>query len=52
VRDYLLSKGVGDELMTVVGYGETKPIADNATEEGRLQNRRVVMRRRDCDEPK
>jgi OmpA-OmpF porin, OOP family len=52
VRGYLLSKGVGDERMTVVGYGETKPIADNATEEGRLQNRRVVMRRRDCDEPK
>jgi OOP family OmpA-OmpF porin len=52
VRDYLLSKGVGDERMTVVGYGETKPIADNATEEGRVQNRRVVMRRRDCDEPK
>jgi hypothetical protein len=51
-RDYLLSKGVGDERMTVVGYGEAKPIADNATEEGRLQNRRVVMRRRDCDEPK
>jgi OOP family OmpA-OmpF porin len=48
VRNYLLSKGVGDERMTVVGYGETKPIADNATEEGRLQNRRVVMRRRDC----
>jgi hypothetical protein len=52
VRDYLLSKGVGDERMTVVGYGETKPIADNATEEGRVQNRRVVLRRRDCDEPK
>ena len=52
MRDYLLSKGVGDERMTVVGYGEAKPIADNATEEGRLQNRRVVMRRRDCDEPK
>jgi OmpA-OmpF porin, OOP family len=52
VRDYLLSKGVGDQRMTVVGYGETMPIADNATEEGRAQNRRVVMRRRDCDAPK
>jgi len=52
VRDYLLSKGVGDERMTVVGYGEMNPIADNATEEGRVQNRRVVMRRRDCGEPK
>ena len=34
MRDYLLSKGIGDERMTVVNYGEMNPIADNATEEG------------------
>jgi OOP family OmpA-OmpF porin len=50
VRDYLLSKGVGDNRMKVVGYGESKPIADNSTKEGRALNRRVVMRRLDCDE--
>ena len=50
VRDYLLSKGVGDNRMKVVGYGESKPIADNSTPEGRALNRRVVMRRMDCDE--
>jgi len=50
VRDYLLSKGVGDNRMKVVGYGESKPIADNSTKEGRALNRRVVMRRMDCDE--
>ena len=52
VRDYLISKGVGDERMKVVGYGETQPVADNASAEGRAQNRRVVMRRTDCDAPK
>src|SRR6476620_4311155 len=31
VRDYLQSKGVGDQRMTVKGYGEANPIADNST---------------------
>jgi outer membrane protein OmpA-like peptidoglycan-associated protein len=52
VRDYLLSKGVGDNRMKVVGYGESNPIADNSTPEGRALNRRVVLRRMDCDEKK
>jgi OmpA-OmpF porin, OOP family len=48
VRDYLLKRGVGDDRMKVVGYGESSPIADNSTKEGRALNRRVVMRRMDC----
>jgi OmpA-OmpF porin, OOP family len=52
VRDYLLSKGVGDNRMRVIGYGESNPIADNSTKEGRALNRRVVLRRMDCDEQK
>jgi OOP family OmpA-OmpF porin len=48
VLDYLESKGVAPGRMTAVGYGESKPIADNATEEGRALNRRVVIRRTDC----
>ena len=52
VRDYLVSKGVGDDRMKVVGLGEANPIADNKTKEGRALNRRVVMRRTDCEEQK
>jgi outer membrane protein OmpA-like peptidoglycan-associated protein len=46
--DYLAAKGVDPTRTTVVGYGEVQPIADNATAEGRAQNRRVVLRRTDC----
>lgn len=41
VVTYLTSKGVGSGRMTAVGYGEDKPIADNATERGRWRNRRI-----------
>ena len=44
VRDYLISHGVAADRMTTKGYGETEPIADNSSEEGRAQNRRVVRR--------
>ena len=33
--------GVSAEKISTVGYGETRPIADNKTKEGRAQNRRV-----------
>jgi OOP family OmpA-OmpF porin len=52
VRDYLTAKGIGDGRMTAAGFGESRPVADNKTEEGRAQNRRVVLRRTDCDAPK
>jgi OmpA-OmpF porin, OOP family len=39
--DYLVSKGVAAARMSHAGYGETRPIADNATKEGRDRNRRV-----------
>jgi len=39
----LMNNGVRPERMSAIGYGEHQPIADNRTEQGRLQNRRVVM---------
>ncbi|AII52820.1 OmpA family protein [Hymenobacter sp. APR13] len=40
-RTYMLSKGIAADRIVSHGYGETKPIADNATEAGRAINRRV-----------
>jgi len=44
VADYLISRGLDADRFTVKGYGESEPIADNATREGRARNRRVEMR--------
>jgi OOP family OmpA-OmpF porin len=43
VRDYLVSLGVVDYQIMVVGKGASQPIASNATREGRRQNRRVEI---------
>ncbi|MDP8200590.1 MAG: OmpA family protein [Candidatus Tenebribacter burtonii] len=44
VVEYLVNKGIDTESFITEGYGEKKPIADNATEEGRALNRRVEMK--------
>lgn len=41
VRDYLIKGGIDKDRMIAQGYGETVPIADNRTDAGRAQNRRV-----------
>lgn len=43
VKNYLISKGVPAARMVPVGYGLSRPIADNTTEEGREENRRVEL---------
>jgi len=44
VRRYLESKGISRTRLSVRGYGETRPIALNDTDEGRASNRRVDIR--------
>jgi len=46
VLNYLGSHGVSSSRLSSIGYGEDYPIADNATREGRAQNRRVEIRLR------
>lgn len=43
VKAYLVNKGVAADRIVSVGYGESKPIADNKTRAGREQNRRVEV---------
>ena len=42
-KKYLTEKGVPEGMITSEGYGESKPIADNKTAEGKAKNRRVVF---------
>jgi OOP family OmpA-OmpF porin len=41
VVQYLGSKGIAADRLIPRGYGETRPVADNATDEGRAKNRRI-----------
>jgi len=43
VLKYLVSRGVDKKRLKAVGYGLTKPVADNSTDEGKAKNRRVEL---------
>jgi OOP family OmpA-OmpF porin len=43
VAAFLVSQGVAAEKINTEGLGESQPVADNATDEGRAQNRRVEI---------
>ncbi|MBB5517343.1 OmpA family protein [Amphiplicatus metriothermophilus] len=43
VANYLAAQGVAPARLNAVGYGESRPIADNATPQGRALNRRVEI---------
>jgi OOP family OmpA-OmpF porin len=44
IKKYLVDKGIARERLIAAGFGETKPIADNSTEEGKAQNRRTEFK--------
>jgi outer membrane protein OmpA-like peptidoglycan-associated protein len=44
VADYLISKGISERRLQYRGYGKSKPIDTNETEEGRAKNRRVEFK--------
>ena len=45
VRGWLVSHGIESARLTAKGFGETKPVADNTTDDGRAKNRRVDLRK-------
>lgn len=44
VRDYLIRKGIKPERIIAKGYGDTQPVANNTTDEGKQKNRRTEVR--------
>ena len=44
VADILIENGIALERISVIGYGDTRPIASNETSEGRVKNRRVEIK--------
>ena len=44
VQNYIRSKGVSVSQLHASGFGKSRPIADNKTPAGRMQNRRVELR--------
>lgn len=43
VRDYLVTRGIASDRISAEGFGETRTVADNASPEGRANNRRVEI---------
>lgn len=43
VKNYLISQGIGTNKIKTSSKGETEPVADNGTEEGRAKNRRIEI---------
>jgi outer membrane protein OmpA-like peptidoglycan-associated protein len=44
VKDYLVKKGIDAGRISTVGFGETKPLGDNSTIDGKAKNRRIEFK--------
>ncbi|MFK8164774.1 MAG: OmpA family protein [Lewinella sp.] len=44
VKTYLIAQGIDENRITTMGFGESKPVAPNDSEEGRAKNRRTTFR--------
>lgn len=44
IKNALIERGIAKERLVAVGFGDKKPLADNATEAGRAQNQRLEFR--------
>ncbi len=44
VKQYLIKNGVSASRLKAVGYGETRPVADNSSDKGRALNRRTEVK--------
>ena len=44
MKNYMVEQGVDESVLSVVGYGESQPVAPNDTRDGRDRNRRVEMK--------
>lgn len=44
VRNYLITKGIAAKRVTAKGFGDTMPVADNSTDEGKARNRRTEVK--------
>jgi OOP family OmpA-OmpF porin len=45
VKNFLVQHGIEESRLSPKGYGMDQPVASNATEDGRAQNRRVVLKK-------
>jgi OOP family OmpA-OmpF porin len=44
VRDYMINNGISPDNLSAQGFGESQPVSDNDTPEGKAENRRVELR--------
>jgi len=48
VKAWLVANGVSATRLTTHGYGDTKPLVPNTSDENRFKNRRVELKRANC----